>query len=885
MPIISTKLYIPPTRPVSVRRSRLIEGLNGGLHRKLTLVSASTGFGKTTLLSEWLAGCDRPAAWLSLDDGDNDPARFLTYLIAAWQSISNGIGAGALALLQTPQPPIDSVLAVILSDIAAASVNAILVLDDYHVIEASPIHEAIALLIERMPPNVHLVIATRHDPPIPLGRLRSRDLLNELRAADLRFTYPEVADFLCEVMNLDLSPDDISLLETRTEGWIAGLQLAAISMQGHHDASGFIQSFSGSHRFVLDYLIEEVLLGQSEDVQRFLIQTSILDRLCGPLCNAIMGQHDSDTGQRTLEYLERANLFLVPLDSERLWYRYHHLFADLLRQRLRQHQNVVSDAGGAVTSANELNLRASIWYEDNGLEIEAFRYAVAAEDHIRAARLLEGGGMPLIFRGAVTPALRWLESLSKPLLKAMPSLLVLHASALLMVGQLNGAEQKLQTAEAALQEGTLDDKTRDAIGHIASIRATIAVSQHQVDSIIAESRLALEYLHPENLPVRTATTWTLGYAYQLQGDRAAARKAYVEAIAISRSIGHFIINVMAAIGLGGLQEKDNQLELAADTYRSVLELVGDTPMPASSEAHLGLARISCEWNDIAAAEQHLRQSFLLASQIENTDRYVVCELLQARLQLARGEVSEAAAAITRAGQFARQHNFVLRMPEVAAAHAAILLRQGNVPAAAQLVSQHEMPISLAKVYLAEGDASTAVALLETFRSELEAKRWESERLAVMVVQSIALHRAGDKSKAMEVLCDALELAEPGGFIRLFVDEGAAMKSLLSEAAAKGVMPNYSSKLLAAFEAETTFGAGETHKTKLHRPYQPLIEPLSERELLILRLIADGLSNQEIGSRLYLALSTVKGHIRNVFDKLQVKRRTEAVARARELGLL
>ncbi|MDQ0058694.1 LuxR family maltose regulon positive regulatory protein [Paenibacillus harenae] len=647
MPIISTKLYIPRPRPVTVRRSRLIEGLNGGLHRKLTLVSASTGFGKTTLLSEWLAGCDRPAAWLSLDEGDNDPSRFLTYLIAAWQSIGNGIGEGALTLLQSPQPPIDSVLAVVLSDVAAANINAILVLDDYHVIEASPIHEAIALLIERMPPHVHLVIATRHDPPISLGRLRSRDQLNELRAAELRFTYTEVADFLYQVMNFDLSPDDVALLETRTEGWIAGLQLAAISMQGHHDTSGFIQSFSGSNRFVLDYLIEEVLLGQSDDVQRFLIQTSILDRLFGPLCDAVVGDRVSGTGtgQRTLEYLERANLFLVPLDNERLWYRYHHLFADLLRQTLGQHENVVSHAGGAVSSANELNLRASIWYEENGLEIEAFRYAAAAEEHMRAARLLEGGGMPLIFRGAVTPALRWLESLSKPLLQEMPSLLVLHASALLMVGQLNGAEQKLQAAEAALRETTLDDKTRDVIGHIASIRATIAVSRHQMDSIIAESRFALEYLHPDNLPVRTATTWSLGYAYQLQGDRAAARKAYIEAIAISKRIGHFIIQVMATIGLGGLQEQDNQLELAADTYRSVLELVGDTPMPASCEAHLGLARINCEWNDIAAAEPHLRQSFLLASQIENTDRYVVCELLQARLLLARGEVSEAAAAI------------------------------------------------------------------------------------------------------------------------------------------------------------------------------------------------------------------------------------------------
>jgi LuxR family transcriptional regulator, maltose regulon positive regulatory protein len=877
--VLATKLYIPPPRPKVVFRPRLIEQLNEGLHRKLTLISAPAGFGKTTLVSEWVAGCERPVAWLSLDEGDNDPTRFLTYLVAALQTIAAHIGGGVLGVLRSPQPPpTESILTALLNEITSIPDNFVLVLDDYHVIDTKPIDQALTFLIEHLPTQMHLVIATREDPHLPLARLRVQSQLTELRVKDLRFTHSEAAGFLNQVMGLNLSAENIAALETRTEGWIAGLQLAAISMQGHKDATSFIKSFTGSHHFVMDYLVEEVLQQQSESVQTFLLRTSILDRMCGPLCEAVM-LDPSASGQETLAYLEHANLFVVPLDNERRWYRYHHLFADLLRQRL--HQSAASPPGNERRGVDELHKRASAWYEDNGLEIEAFHHAAAANDVERAERLIEGKGMPLHFRGAVAPVLSWLASLPTTVLDAWPSLWTSYASVLLVTGQTTIVEQKLQAAEAALQDAEPDDKTRDLVGRIAAIRATVAVNQNQVETIIAQSRRALEYLHPNNLAFRTSTIWKLGYAYHLQGDRAAASQAYTEVISIGKASGNVVFTLMATIGLGILQEAGNHLDLAEQSYRRVLQLFGDQPLPFAGEAYLGLARIFYEWNDLDAAQQHGQKSAQMARLIENTDRVVACEVFLARLKLVQGDVAGAAAILARAGQFARQHNFVYRLPEVAAAQVLTLLYQGNLAAAAQLAQTHELPISQARVHLAQGDTATALAVLEPLRRQAEAKGWEDEQLKVMVLQAVAHLAHGEKDKAVQLLGDALALAEPGRFIRLFVDEGTPMARLLSEASARGIMPGYVGKLLAVFKAEEQKSEGQSHPS----PAQPLIEPLSQRELEVLRLIAQGLSNQEISERLFLALSSVKGHNLKIFGKLQVQRRTEAVARARELGLL
>ncbi len=881
-PILATKLYIPPPRAKVVLRTRLIERLNEGHSsgHKLTLISAPAGFGKTTLVSEWVAGCERPVAWLSLDEGDNDPTRFLAYLVAALQTISANIGEGVLGVLQSPQPPpIELILTVLLNEITTLPDHFVLVLDDYHVIEAKPVNLALTFLLEHLPPQMHLVIATLENPDLPLARLRAQGRLTELRAADLRFTAAEAADFLNQVMGLKLSAEDIAALENRTEGWIAGLQLAAISLQGQKDATGFIRNFTGSHHFVLDYLVEEVLQQQPESVQRFLLRTAILDRMCGPLCDAVL-LDPSVSGQETLEYIECANLFIVPLDNERRWYRYHHLFADLLRQRLRQ--SIASSTGDAESRVNELHIRASQWYEDNGLEIEAFHHAAAANDIERAERLVEGKGMPLHFRGAVTAILDWLESLPTTVLNARPSLWWRYASLLLVTGQTTGVEEKLQAAEATLGGTEADEKARNLIGQIATARATLALTQYQVETMLAQSRRALEYLHPNNLSTRANANWTLGYAYLFRGERAAARRALTEAISLSQASGDIFTTILATIGLGNVEEAENQLHLAAETYQRALQLAGDQPLQIIGEAHLGLARVLYEWNDLDAAEQHGRQSLDLARQYDKViDRFVICEVFLARLKLAQGDVAGAAAILAQASQSARQHDFVYRIPEVAAAQVLVLLRQGNLATADHLAQTHGLAFSQTRVHLARGDTTAALALLDLLREQGEAKGWPDEKLKGLVLQAVAHHAHGEKDKAMQLLGDALTLAEPSGFIRIFVDEGLPMAQLLVEATAHGIMPDYIGKLLAVFEAE----ARKSEDRFYLPPAQSLIEPLSQRELEVLQLIAQGLSNREISERLFLALNTVKGHNRKIFSKLQVQSRTEAVARARELDLL
>jgi LuxR family maltose regulon positive regulatory protein len=894
--ILVTKLFIPPTRPKLVTRPLLIERLDEGLHqnqsyqnqgfgRKLTLISAPAGFGKTTLVVEWLANSRGDhkkrtqskirIAWLSLDEGDNDLTRFLTYFITALiqiEGIDAALGKGILGTLQSTQPlPIETTLTALINEIAAVSDKIIFILDDYHLVDARPIHDCLSFLLENMPPQMHLVIATREDPLLPLSRLRARGQLTELRAADLRFTVSEATEFLNQVMGLDLSMEEVAALERRTEGWIAGLQLAAISMQATKDTSAFIKSFTGSHRLVLDYLIEEVFDQQPDDIQTFLLQTAILNRLSSSLCDAITGQENS---QATLEKLERANLFIAPLDNERRWYRYHHLFADLLRRRLYQQEP---------DSVTEYHIRASIWYEDHGLETEAFKHAAAANDVARAERLIEGDGLPVSFRGVVTPVLDWLSSLPTTMLDARPSLWVTYAMTELTAGQTVSVEEKLKAAEAALEGAELDDKTRDLIGRIANTRANLAVGHRQLETIITQSQRALKYLHPDNLTYRTATTWKLGVAYEMQGDRAAASQAYTEAISISQASGNIYTQILATTGLGNIQLSENRLYLADETYRHVLTLVGDLPIPVAVHVHLCLARISYEWNDLDAAQHHAQECLTEAQLYKgHYDIFVACQVFLAHLELAQGDVASAAAILDEADRSARQHNFVYQIPEVAAAQVLALIRQGNLAKAADLAEEHELPISQAQVQLAQGDPSTALATLEPLRQQAEAKDWKNERLKVMALQAIALYLSGEEKQAVQLLGEALELAEPGGFVRIFVDEGPPMARLLIEARSRGIAPAYIRRLLAAFPDAEPEHIGST---QTHAPESEWVEALSERELEVLQLIAEGLTNQEIATRLYLSLNTVKVHTRNIYGKLGVNNRTQAVARGRALGIL
>jgi LuxR family maltose regulon positive regulatory protein len=886
IPLLSTKLYIPSPRQNLVPRQKLINHISEGISQKLVLICAPAGFGKTTLLSDWACQVDLPVAWLSLDAGDNDLKRFLAYLVAALQTIDDHLGRTIQAMLQSPQPvSSEAVLTELINEVASLSQNLVLILEDYHVIEDHAIHDLLTFLVENLPSVMHLVISSRSDPFLPLSRLRARGHLTELRTEDLRFSTEEATSFLNRVMGLSLSKSDILSLERRTEGWITGLQLAAISLQGKQDTSELIRSFSGSHRLVLDYLIEEVLVQQPTSVQSFLLQTAILERFNSSLCNALTGQNG---GQETLEYLDHANLFIIPLDNERRWYRYHHLFADLLRQRL--HQKASSTTRDKFWDVSELHKRASTWFEDHGLVIEAFQHATAANDLERAESLIEGEGVPLQYRGAAGLVRKWLDTLPEEILNAKPSLLISYASALNLTGDPTGAEEKLGTAESAMQsrikDAESDERTRNIFGHIAAIRAMMAAGQHDLETIIVQSNRALDYLHKDNLPVRTITAWTLGYAYQLQGNRSSARQAYQEVLMNSQASGDIVSTLAATTGLGNIFETENQLYKAADSYQRGMQLFREQPIAVGT--YLGMARIHYVWDKFDAAEEYGQQSFKLARLLETLDTFTLCGVLLARLRLAQGNFVEAANYIAQADQFMRQHDFMHRLPEVADVQVLFLLAQGDLDAAADLAEQHEIPTSKARVLLARGDASSALTVLEPLRQEAEAKGWEEMRLKVMILQAVALDAHGEEEQALGTLGGALALAEPGGIIRTFVNEGSAMARLLQVIQSRGealklkFTPHYVRRILDAFpdiKPERT----EIFKTEI--PKTDFFEPLSRRELEIMHLLKTELSGPEIAQELTIALSTFQSHTKNIYRKLNVNSRRAAVIKAEDLNLI
>lgn len=886
--LLLTKVYVPPPRNNLVHRSRLMEQLNEGLSsgRKLTLISAPAGFGKTTLVSEWIATSGQPVAWLSLDEGDNDPLRFVAYLVLALKTIKQDIGESVLALLQSREPlNMESTLIVLINEISTISHPFVLIPDDFHTIDSKPVDQVLEFLVEHQPPQMHLVITTREDPALPLARLRARGQLTELRAADLRFTPSEVADFLNQVMSLNLSTEDVSALEARTEGWIAGLQLAALSMREQTDTAGFIQSFTGSHRFVLDYLVEEVLRQQTEDIQTFLLRTSILDRLCAPLCEAVMGL-PSTSGQATLESLEHANLFIVPLDNERRWYRYHHLFGDLLRKRMEQRY--------AAEEIYQSLVRASEWYEANGLIVESFKLAVSAKDAERAERLMEHQDMPAYLPGVAAIILKWLESLPVSVLNFKPALWWKQAEMMLNCYKTLGVEEKLQATEAALAsrmppQAEMDEWTRNLVGKISVARAMLAQTQYQIEPTIIQARRALEHLHPSKLGYRATAMQTLGFAHYLQGDRDAAESAYKDSLSLAQAVEDHDGVLAATTRLAQVHELRNQLHQAEETYQRALQVVGENLIPFASVVYLGLARIYFEWNDLDSAEKYGELSYqlgLLNDQV--IDRLILSQLFMSRLRLIRGDAVGAASFLAQAEKNERQNDFTVRLPSIAATLALNHLNNGNVDAASQIAQQCDLPLIRAQVLLAQGNPATALALLVPYRQQMEEKQWKDALLQDLVLQALALHMAGEKDPAFRVLPEALMLAEPGGFIRTFIEKGELMRQLIGDyrlwlgkqpGDRNLVLSDYVEKILAAFAPSEAKLGSATKKRQ-----SGLVEPLSERELEVLRLVCQGLSNQEICQRLYLALDTVKGHNRRIFDKLLVHTRTEAIARARELNL-
>jgi LuxR family maltose regulon positive regulatory protein len=911
-PILATKLYVPPHRPKVVLRSRLIERLTGGMHCKLTLISAAAGFGKTTLVSEWLASGERlepkvRAAWLALDEGDNDPNRFLAYLVAALQTVAPDIGAGVLAALQSPQPPaIESMLTVLLNEITAIPDVFVLVLDDYHIIDAQPVGRALTFLLDHLPPQMHLVIATREDPSLPLARLRVRGQLTELRAADLRFTPAEAAEFLNQVMGLNLSAEDIAALETRTEGWIAGLQLAALSMQGHPDAASFIKSFTGSHHFILDYLVEEVLQRQPEHVRNFLLQTAILDRLSSPLCDAVTGQED---GRGMLEALERGNLFVVPLDDQRQWYRYHPLFAEVLQARL------IDEQPDQVLS---LHKRASEWYEHNGSAADAIRHALAAKDFERAAILVELA-VPEMRRNrqrATVTELGWLKALPDELVHFRPVLCVDYAYALFGGGELEAVEARLRDAERWL-DTTADtagmvvvdeEEFRRLPGMIALLRAAQALARGDMPEAAKNARRVLA-LAPEDAHLMLGgAASTLGLAAWASGDLKAACRMTADGMASVRLAGYISPAIGGAIVLADIQIAQGRLHEAMATYERALHWATQPGAPVlrgAADMYVGMSDLYREHNDLQTATQHLLTSQALgelASLPQNPYRWCAA---MARIREAQGDLDEA---LDLLDQAERQYesNFSPNVRPVATRKIRVWVAQGQLSKALGWAREQGLSVESELSYLREFDHITlarvliaryktdrvedalhaALGLLARLLQAAEEGGRKGSVIEILVLQAIAYHAQGDLPTALLPLQHALALAEPEGYVRMFLDEGPGMMQLLREASRSEIIPRqglpaYPEKLLAAFEADKRKSADKSHLT----PAQPLIEPLSQRELKVLQLIAQGLSNREISERLFLALSTVKGHNQKIFDKLQVQSRTEAVARARELGLL
>ncbi|MCL4302267.1 MAG: hypothetical protein KJ077_41650 [Anaerolineae bacterium] len=953
-PLLTTKLYIPrqSAKQPLVLRPHLTARLNEGLNDRLTLISAPAGFGKTTLLSKWIPDAQHCVAWLSLDAGDNDPIRFWTYGITALQMLQNGLGQSALSLLQAPQPPsLESILTHLINELTTFPDDFVLVLDDYHVIENPALHDSLAYLLSHLPPKMHLILTSRADPALPLSRLRARRQLTEIRAADLRFTSEETVAFLNEVMGLDLSAEDIAALETRTEGWIAGLQLAALSMQGRSDVSSFIKAFTGSHIYIVDYLAEEVLQRQPDSIQTFLLQTSILERMSGALCDAVTGRDDS---QAVLEKLQRHDLFIIPLDDERHWYRYHHLFAEVLRVRLQKAN--LSPTGGVA----ELHRRASVWYEQQGWMAEAMEHALAGGAFEQATHLLEQLGLIVFAQGAMQYMLnKWLALLPDELVRVRPKLCLIQAWLLFTRMDPEAARHRLEEAERALRQqdksGDDRDDARNTQGEIAATRALITTySRHfDPDQVNRWANEALAYLRPDNATYRGVVFGALGTAAMQQLDVARAEQAFTEAATISRAAGHEYIALATVAHLTNIQRAGGALSRAILTCQQALAWAaehGAETTFAAGTICINLADLLRERNDLDAALRYANAGVACSHQGAHLFLFIVGSLVLARIKQALGDLAGVFELVDQMRRLAAGHyqvDWVLALLPAVEAH--LRLAQGDLPAATQWAHHTDWAETLpphfrgthhfvyayeyggmtrAQVLIAQawshpvtpsvaGSARTeqaaihhdflpdVIAYLDRRGQVAEARGLMWLRIKVYALQALAYQALGDTARAVERLEQALPLAEPEGYIRIFIDEGAPMAELLHQAARRGLAPNYISKLLTGFPAkeqpqpEVSPGSGGLPGTEhpaegqiaisspvpLRTPAPLLVESLTPRELEVLQLMAAGHSNQEIARALVVSVGTVKKHLNNIFGKLDATSRTQAVARARELHLL
>jgi LuxR family maltose regulon positive regulatory protein len=900
-PLLETKLYPPRLRRSLVARPRLSGRLRRAAEARLTLISAPAGFGKTTLLAEWLAtrGTAGSVAWLSLEESDRQPTLFWTYLVTALQAVVPGAGASALPLPRSGQPPVETVLATVLNELGTVPGDLYLVLDDYHLVDGPDIQPAMTFLLEHLPPQVHLVVSTREDPALPLARLRARGELVEVRAADLRFTLEEVAAYLIDVTGLDLAAGDVAALEGRTEGWIAALQLAALSMEGRDDVAGFIAGFAGDDRYIVDYLVDEVLDRQPAEVRGFLIETSVLDRLSGPLCDAVTGQQG---GKVMLESLDRANLFVVPLDDRRQWYRYHHLFADML------HTHLLDEHPDRVAA---LHRRASQWYERHGEPAQAIRHALTAGDVERAAGLVELA-IPALRRSRQETTIRgFIDAIPDDVVRVRPVLAVGFIGALMSVGEFAGVEERLADVERRLAptaaraggwtppEGTVvldQDEFQRLPGVIEMYRAALALVRGDAPATIGHGQQAIDRAADGDDLTRAGASALVGLTLWGGGDLEAAHRAYSLGAEGLRRAGYIADVLGCSITLADIRITQGRLREALDTYERALRLASDQGGPVlrgTADMYVGMSQIACERDDLPAATRHLRRAEELGEHTWLPQNPYRWRVPMARVREAEGDLDGALDLVEEA-QRVYMGDFSPNVRPIPALRARLLAAQGRAGEALAWARERGLSadddlsylrefehITLARVLLAQAGARRAAPALQD-AARLLARLLESAQagqrtgnvIEILVLQALTAHARGDVPGALAALERALTLAEPEGYVRVFAGEGPPMAALLRAAAKKGIALRYVHRLLAAV------GKSED------RPMQQgLIEPLSQRELDVLRLLSSDLDGPDIARELTVSLNTLRTHTKSIYAKLGVNSRRAAVRQAAELNLL
>jgi LuxR family transcriptional regulator, maltose regulon positive regulatory protein len=906
--LLATKLHVPTRQPGFVPRPRLADRLEQGLNQKLILVSAPAGSGKTTLLADWARHNRRSVAWLSLDPGDNDPARFWRHAAAALDRVRPGIARQVAPLIGPPPPrSFDGVVTALINEIAThpADGEILLFLDDYNLIGSQRVHESLAFLVDHLPPGLRVMMASRADPPLGLARLRAGAQLAELRAADLRFTTDEASALLRLAAGEDLPDTAIAALTARTEGWAAGLQLAGLSLRGRSDIPEFVAAFNGSHRYVLDYLTGEVLDRQPGDMRTFLLETSVLGRLSGALCDAVTGRHD---GQAMLEEIERANLFLVPLDDVRGWWRYHHLFADLLRERLqREHPGL----------ASQLRRAAAIWCEESGLADEAIGYALASDDRVLAAELIERHFDYFFYLRAEGPMVqRWLAALPADLVAARPRLLLIQAAIALLSGRMREVKTLLDEAErtgADFAAQPFEPSAGRSASFLVNIPARIALDRAYLadlrgdgEGTAAFATRALAEIRDDETMLKTHAVATLAMADWLRGRLPEAERGFASSIAAWREAGRSAL-ALAAWGyrsLGQIQRAQGRLGAALQTYRQATDITADyrqAVAPTAGTGNVGLAEIAYARGELDTARRYATESIARNRELVYTPLLPIGLAVLAWIKQAEGDLAGALDSMGEAARLAPDPAIASLLNPVPAERARLLLAQGDVTAAERWVRERGLGVEdepaypaeggylvLARLLLAQNQPGPALVLLKRLHAAAAAQGRVDSVIATRALQALALAAGGEEDAAIAALAEGLTLGYPEGYVRVFADEGTPMRALVGRvaasrrtqhAAARDIPASYLARIWRAFDPTPAQAPAPATAVP------GLAEPLTSREREVLRLLAAGQANRDIAAELVVSLDTVKRHVSHILAKLGAVNRTEAVARARELKLL